>query len=200
MWTCLTCTQCICHSFCPWTYRMSCWPPWCCTQLCSNQRSRFIAKEMQPWTHAHGIHWSFHVPWRPAREHILYNFGDNFLSIFILINNLCVHWRRKWQPTPVFLPGESHGQRILVGYNPWGHKELDTTEWLSKHVCIWEICVFWGCLVYWFLNVSYLKLVEGVFQHVYASVFCLHFSKKDMISFSFIFCFSCQLMLHMFWD
>ena len=37
-------------------------------------------------------------------------------------------WRRKWQPTPVFLPGESHGQRSLAGYSPWGHKELDTTE------------------------------------------------------------------------
>ena len=37
-------------------------------------------------------------------------------------------WRRKWQPTPVFLPGESHGQRSLVGYSPWGHKELDTSE------------------------------------------------------------------------
>ena len=34
----------------------------------------------------------------------------------------------KWQPTPVFLPGESHGQRSLVGYSPWGHKESDTTE------------------------------------------------------------------------
>ena len=32
-------------------------------------------------------------------------------------------WRRKWQPTPVFLLGESHGQRSLVGYSPWGHKE-----------------------------------------------------------------------------
>ena len=31
-------------------------------------------------------------------------------------------WRRKWQPTPVFLPGQSHGQRSLVGYSPWGHK------------------------------------------------------------------------------
>ena len=31
-------------------------------------------------------------------------------------------WRRKWQPTPVFLPGESHGQRHLLGYSPWGHK------------------------------------------------------------------------------
>ena len=33
-----------------------------------------------------------------------------------------------WQPTPVFLPGESHGQRTLAGYSPWGHKESDTTE------------------------------------------------------------------------
>ena len=36
--------------------------------------------------------------------------------------------RKKWQPTPVFLPGESHGQRSLVGYSPWGCKKLDTTE------------------------------------------------------------------------
>ena len=39
-----------------------------------------------------------------------------------------IPWRRKWKPTPVFLLGESHGQRILVGYSPWGHKELDTTK------------------------------------------------------------------------
>ena len=37
---------------------------------------------------------------------------------------------RKWQPTPVFLPGKSHGQRSLVGYTPQGSKESDTTEWL----------------------------------------------------------------------
>ena len=42
-----------------------------------------------------------------------------------------VPWRREWQPTPVFLPGEPHGQRSLVGYSPRGHKELDTTEWLT---------------------------------------------------------------------
>ena len=42
-------------------------------------------------------------------------------------------WRRKWQPTPVFLLGESHGQRSLVGYSSWSHKELDTTEWLTLH-------------------------------------------------------------------
>ena len=37
-------------------------------------------------------------------------------------------WRTAWQPTPVFLPGESHGQRSLVGQSPEGHKELDMTE------------------------------------------------------------------------
>ena len=36
--------------------------------------------------------------------------------------------RRQWHPTPVLLPGKSHGQRSLVGYSPWGHKESDTTE------------------------------------------------------------------------
>ena len=39
-----------------------------------------------------------------------------------------IPWRRDWQPTPVFLPGEFHGQRSLVGYSSWGHKEVDTTE------------------------------------------------------------------------
>ena len=42
-----------------------------------------------------------------------------------------IPWRREWQPTPVILPRESHGQRSLAGYSPWGHKELDTTEWLT---------------------------------------------------------------------
>ena len=41
-----------------------------------------------------------------------------------------IPWR-KWQPTPVFFPGDSHGQRSLVCYSPWGHQELDMTEWLS---------------------------------------------------------------------
>ena len=39
-----------------------------------------------------------------------------------------IPWSRKLQPTPVFLPGESHGQRSLVGCSPWGHKQLDTAE------------------------------------------------------------------------
>ena len=39
-----------------------------------------------------------------------------------------ISWRRKWKPTPVFLPGKFHGQRSLVGYSLWGHQESDTTE------------------------------------------------------------------------
>ena len=42
-----------------------------------------------------------------------------------------MHWRRKWQPTPVSLPEKSHGQRSLVGYSPCGHKESDMTA--NKH-------------------------------------------------------------------
>ena len=45
------------------------------------------------------------------------------LSLFTFM-----HWRRKWQPTPVFLPGESQGQRTLVGCRLWGRTESDTTE------------------------------------------------------------------------
>ena len=43
-----------------------------------------------------------------------------------------IPWGRKWQPAPVFFPRKSHGQRSLVGYSPWGHKESDTTERLNK--------------------------------------------------------------------
>ena len=61
-----------------------------------------------------------------------------------------IPWRRQWQPTLIFLPGESHEQRSLVGYSPWGHKELDTTEhthlapysqWLQLSLFIvWRCC------------------------------------------------------------
>ena len=58
------------------------------------------------------------------------------LSLFIFM-----HWRRKWHPTPVFLPGKSHGRRSLVGYSPWGPEELDMTERFPFHFslsCIGE--------------------------------------------------------------
>ena len=47
-------------------------------------------------------------------------------------------WKREWQPTPVFLPGESHGQRSLAGYSPRGCKESDMTELLTPATCLEE--------------------------------------------------------------
>ena len=44
-----------------------------------------------------------------------------------------IPWRKKWQSTPVFLPGESHRHRSLAGYSSWGHKELDMTELLKSN-------------------------------------------------------------------
>ena len=54
-----------------------------------------------------------------------------------------IPWRRKWQSTPVLLPGKSHGQRNLVGYSPWGCKELDMTKRLHRET---QIKVQWGII------------------------------------------------------
>ena len=67
-----------------------------------------------------------------------------------------IPWRRKWQPTPVFLPGQSHGPRSRVGYSSWGLKESDTTErhirtyigtniWMLSirmHICLLYIIIY----------------------------------------------------------
>ena len=57
--------------------------------------------------------------------------AKSFLKLSSSIQRLVIdemHWRRKWQPTPVFLPGESPGQRSLEGYSSYGCKESDMTE------------------------------------------------------------------------
>ena len=51
----------------------------------------------------------------------------------LLLFTQSIPWKRRWQPTPVFLPGKSHGRQNLVGCSPWGHKESDTTERLPFH-------------------------------------------------------------------
>ena len=98
-----------------------------------------MVKAMAP--HSSTLAWK--IPWteEPGR---LQSMGSQrvghcwatSLSLFT-----CMHWRRKWQPTPVFLPGESHGRRSLVGCSPWGLKESDTAERLHFHfsfACIGE--------------------------------------------------------------
>ena len=84
--------------------------------------------------------------WSRVTSVELWRFNSNFQMgvslIAQLVKNLGsgvnpwvgkIPWRRKWQPTPVFVPGESHGQRSLVGYSPRGRKESDTTERLHSH-------------------------------------------------------------------
>ena len=55
-------------------------------------------------------------PWRTLKRYGFYPWVEK------------IPWRRAWQPTPVFLPGESQGQRSLVGYSLWGRKESDATQ------------------------------------------------------------------------
>ena len=79
-------------------------------------------------THSSTLAWK--IPWmeEPGR---LQSMGSlrvghdraTSLSLFTFM-----HWRKKWQPTPVFLPGESQGRRNLVGCRLWGRKESDTDE------------------------------------------------------------------------
>ena len=78
-----------------------------------------------------------------------------------------IPWRRKWQATAVFFSREFHGWRSLVGYTPWGHKQLDMTEWLSTHaptqdsLCrkAWGLCEqnMWFCV-----NVLFSGIVSWV--------------------------------------
>ena len=75
-----------------------------------------------------------------------------------------IPWRRKWQPTPVFLLGKSHGQRSLVGHSPWSHKEVDTTERLSTHTSF----------LHWVVFVPDQKSVVCVcvYLYLYSILFC----------------------------
>ena len=66
----------------------------------------------------------------------------SIVATLIYIPTNSVWWRRKWQPTPIFLPGEFQEQRSLEGYNPLCHKELDTNEWVTLSSMFWERCRF----------------------------------------------------------
>ena len=95
-----------------------------------------------------------------------------------------IPWRRKWQLTPVFLPGESHGWRSLVGYSPWGCKESDTTEWLHYRylyivvlvtqlcpsLCALMDCRWQGFSVHGILQARKLEWVANPFSSVYISM------------------------------
>ena len=102
-----------------------------------------VMYECESWTIRMAEHWRtdafelwcwrrlLRIPWtaRRSNQSILkeinpeYSLWATSVSLFTFM-----HWRRKWQPTPVFLPGGSQGQGSLVGCRPWGLTESDTTE------------------------------------------------------------------------
>ena len=66
-------------------------------------------------------------------------------------------WRRKWQPTPVFLPGKSHGQRILAGYSPWGHKRVRYNFTAKSQPYSWF--TVYKCTAKWFSYINFFKFL-----------------------------------------
>ena len=81
-----------------------------------------------------------------------------------------IPWRRKWQSTPVFLPGKSHGGRSLVGYSSCGHKELDTIEQLH-FLSITQIVSLSSFLAE-FLSFQYLNFYSSMYVLLYVNVPC----------------------------
>ena len=87
-------------------------------------------------------------------------------------------WRRAWQPTPVFLPRESHGQRSPAGCSPYGHKELGTTKWLTLSL-FWNSSLLWLNSFFFFLRkkmhlINYCKIWAG-FCFCFCFLFCFGF-------------------------
>ena len=68
-----------------------------------------------------------------------YFFHQMLRTLFFLSISSSPSWRRQWHPTPVLLPGKSHGRRSLVGCSPWGHEESDTTKRLHFHFSLSRI-------------------------------------------------------------
>ena len=130
--------------------------------------------------HSSTLAWK--IPWmeEPGRLQSMGSLraGHDWVTSLLLFT--LVHWRRKWQPTPVFLPGESQGRGSLVGCHLWGHTESDTTEvtdltstmkteknrrkvcyWLcgQSHLPTWIVhlaTIMWENIHVWFSLISYI--------------------------------------------
>ena len=131
-----------------------------------------LEKAMAP--HSSALAWK--IPWteEPGRLQSMGSLGVGHDCATSLSLSTFMHWRRKWQPTPVFVPGESHGRRNLVGYSPWGRTELDTTEatWQQQQQPYIYICnTFW---VYThslsFMRISPLAFSYSMCFSVYSQV------------------------------
>ena len=94
-------------------------------------KENWVPKNVQSTTQLHSSHTlAWKIPWteEPARLQSMGPLRVRHEWATSLLLFTFLHWRRKWQPTLVLLPGKFYGQRKLVGYSPWGCKKLDTTE------------------------------------------------------------------------
>ena len=106
------------------------WFPVCLVHRLTPHFWGLIVSELEKAMAPHSSTLAWKIPWmeEPSRLQSMgslrvgHDWGTS-LSLFTFM-----HWRRKWQPTPVFLPGESQGWRSLVGCCLWGHTDSDTTE------------------------------------------------------------------------
>ena len=73
--------------------------------------------------------WSLQVP-------VCFGYYETLRTLSLILFPRDIWWRRQWHPTPVLLPGKSHGWRNLVGCSPWGRKESDMTERLHFHFSV----------------------------------------------------------------
>ena len=100
-----------------------------------------------------------------------------------------IPWRREWLPTPVFLPGEFHGQRSLAEYRSWGHKELEMTDWLTLFILFYDlfVCFEYQLLIRCIVNFLFYS-VGCLFCCVDSFLCCAKASSFDVVPF-FDFCF-----------
>ena len=103
--------------------------PWGCRFRCDWAQHEFYLGKPAMATHSSTL--ALKIPWMEEPTRLLQSrgwrrVGHNWVTSLSLFSFM--HWRRKWQPTPVFLPGESQGRGSLVGCHLWGRTESDTTE------------------------------------------------------------------------
>ena len=107
------------------------------------------------------------------------------LVTFLQIGRL-IHQRRRWHPSPVLLPGKSHGRRRLVGYSPWGCEESDTTERLPFFFFFTHM---WNCWVYLALTLWCSSGLDlrcsplSVFSPYIISLICMKYKYPGLSSF-----------------
>ena len=104
--------------------------PWGREESDTTEQRHFHALEKEMATHSSVLAWRIPGMGEPGR---LPSVGLQSRTRLKRLSSIVHHWRRQWHPTPVLLPGKSHGQRSVVGYSTRGHRESDTTERLHFH-------------------------------------------------------------------